>query len=174
VLVQLLPSDPLASISFENSVAGLQQVNYGNSEHLSPFTGTSIAIGAGFHQGEIVIGELGQIDVGNKNILFVTQNGNVTGDDQVITSGLLALLSLVPIADELVEVVDTVASIDDVVDSGAVVGGGDFEEEVVSEEDSEEEDEEEQQADGETDDSGGEGGGLIEQDDSGEQSLECA
>ena len=174
VLVQLLPSDPLASISFENSVAGLQQVNYGNAEHLSPFTGTTIALGAGFHQGEIVIGELGEINVGSKNILFVTQNGNVTGDDQVTTTGLLALLSLVPVADELVGIVDTVASIDDVVDSGAMVGSGDFEEEVVSEEDSEEEDEEEQQADGESDDSGGEGGGLIEQDDSGEQSLECA
>ena len=174
VLVQLLPSDPLASIGFENSIANLQQVNYGNSEHLSPFTGTSIAIGSSFHQGGIVIGDLGLIDIGDKNILFVTQNGNVTGDDQVLTTGLLALLSLIPIGDELVEIVDTIASVDDLVDTGGMIGAGVIEEDVVTEEDSDEDEEEEQQADGEGDESSGEGGALIEQDDSGEQSLECA
>ena len=182
VLVQLLPSDPLATISFENTVSSLKQVNYGNSEHLSPFTGTTIAIGAGFHQGEIVIGDLGGIDVGDKNILFVTQNGNVTGEDQVTTTGLLALLSLVPLADELVEIFDTVSAVDDVVDSGGGLIGETIttEQETIAGEDSEstgdseEEDEEEQQADSDSDDSGGEGGALIEQDDSEEQSLECA
>ena len=175
VLVQLLPSDPTLTIGVEQSLAGLQQVNFGNVEHFAPFTGTTIAVGASFHLGDVFVGDQGEIDVGNKNLLFVTRNGNVTGEDNVVSNGLVALLSLVPLADEIPEVIDTIDSVDDVV--GTSTGGSFIDEGTISSEgdeesDEEEGDEEQVDADGDGDDGGGEE--LIEQDESGDESLECA
>ncbi|MEL0082450.1 MAG: hypothetical protein VW985_05350, partial [Gammaproteobacteria bacterium] len=162
VLVQLLPADPTLTIGVEDQFAELQQVNFGNLEHFSVFSGTTIAVGASFHLGDINIGELGAIDVGSKNMLFVNQNGNITGLDQVISTGLVALLSLAPVTDQLQEIVDTIDSVDDLVDSGGDPN------------DDEDDEEEEEIAGADDGDEGGDEGGLIERDEGGDETLECA
>ncbi len=164
VLAQLLPSDPLASIGVTQSESFSQLVNYSNLDHFEPFTGTTIAVGASFINSDITIEE---INVGSKNMLFVT-NGVVEGDDLVTTTGLVAVLSLAPVTDQTIDIINTIDSVDDLA-SGKTETPAD---EPPDEEDDEEDDDDE--ADTGTD-GGSEGSdALIEQDDNPDESLECA
>jgi|GEM_PF-7108353 len=168
VLVQLLPSDPLASIGVTQAESFSQLVNYSNLDHFEPFTGTTIAIGASFINSDITIEE---INVGSKNMLFVT-NGVVEGDDLVTTTGLVALLSLNPVTDQLIDIVNTIDSVDDLVPSG----GSKTTTDNASGEESEDDDEDDDEDDADTGTDGGSDGGdaLIEQDENPDDSLECA
>ena len=100
-------------------------------------------------------------------MLFVT-NGTVEGDDLVTSSGLVALLSLAPVTDQTIDIVNTIDSVDDLA-SGKTETPAD---EPPDEEDDEEDDDE----DAATDTDGGSEGSdaLIEQDDNPDESLECA
>ena len=168
VLAQLLPSDPLASIGVTQSESFSQLVNYSNLDHFEPFTGTTIAVGASFINSDITIEE---INVGSKNMLFVT-NGVVEGDDLVTTTGLVAVLSLNPVTDQLIDIVNTIDSVDDLVPSGGSKATTDD----ASGEESEDDDDDDDDDEADTGTDGGSDGGdsLIEQDENPDDSLECA
>ncbi|MDF1817235.1 MAG: filamentous hemagglutinin N-terminal domain-containing protein [Immundisolibacteraceae bacterium] len=166
VLAQLLPSDPAASIGITQSKAFNQLVNFNNTDHFEPFSGTTIAIGASFINSNITIDNL---NVGSKNILFVT-NGTVEGDGLVTSTGLVALLSLTPVTDQTIDIVNTIDSVDDLVASAKNTLADDLTGEALDEDDDDEDENEDIAAD-----SGSEGGdALIEQDDNPDERLECA
>ena len=72
LLVQMLPFTATNSIGFESSTPGTQLTNYTESGHFSHFTGTTIALGGALHNGAIQIGQNGLIDIGSKNLIFLT------------------------------------------------------------------------------------------------------
>ena len=95
LLVQMLPFTATNSIGFKSSTPGTQLTNYTESGHFSHFTGTTIALGGALHNGDIQIGQNGLIDIGSKNLIFLTATPTVIGVENVIGTGLIAVISAV-------------------------------------------------------------------------------
>ncbi|MDT8405367.1 filamentous hemagglutinin N-terminal domain-containing protein [Sulfuriflexus sp.] len=95
LLVQMLPFTATNSIGFESSTPGTQLTNYTESGHFSHFTGTTMALGGALHNADIQIGQNGLIDIGSKNLIFLTATPTVIGIENVIGTGLISVISAV-------------------------------------------------------------------------------
>ena len=92
VLVQYSPTDPTVTIGVEDIADLGQTVNYNNLAHFNVLPGTTVAIGSSLQTGDIFVGQNGDIDIGNQNMIFLTL-GNVDSIDNVISNGVVTMLS---------------------------------------------------------------------------------
>jgi len=91
VVVQYSPFTLSKSIGVEDAPDTSELVNYNNLQHFGILPGTTIIIGSSSQTGDINIGNLGKIDIGSKNIVFVT-SARIATIDNVISSGVVAQL----------------------------------------------------------------------------------
>jgi len=93
LLAQLIPFTIDRNISLDGSIPGSTlTTNYTDADHLSRFSGTTVVIGGGGHQGSITIGANGAFDIGSKNLLLGSI-GDVTGIENVTGTGLIAVIA---------------------------------------------------------------------------------
>jgi filamentous hemagglutinin family protein len=92
VLVQYSPIDPTVTIGVEDTADLSRTVNYNNLAHFQVLPGTTVAIGSSQQTGDIFVGQNGDIDIGNQNMIFLTL-GNVDSIDNVISNGVVTMLS---------------------------------------------------------------------------------
>jgi len=100
LLVQYSPFTPTLGIVFEDQPpfvgrGGSVQarhglVEYDNSNHVSPIPMTTVAIGSAQQSGPITVGANGLIDIGARNIIFLTTPDSVTSPSNIITTGIVA------------------------------------------------------------------------------------
>ncbi|MCP4768018.1 MAG: hypothetical protein GY875_17330, partial [Gammaproteobacteria bacterium] len=108
LMVQYSPFTPTLSIVFEDKSpdfepspdyepppdivprARVSQVNYDNSNHISPFPMTTVVLGSAKQSGPMTVGANGPIDIVARNILLLTTPDNVNSPDNVITTGIVA------------------------------------------------------------------------------------
>jgi len=100
LLVQYSPFTPTLGIVFEDQSpfvgrGGSVQarhglVEYDNSNHVSPIPMTTVAIGSAQQSGPITVGANGVIDIGARNIIFLTTPDDVNSRANVITTGIVA------------------------------------------------------------------------------------
>jgi len=91
VVVQYSPFTVSKSIGVEDVPDTSELVNYNNLQHFGILPGTTIIVGSSQQTGDINIGNLGKIDIGSKNIVFVT-SAKITTIDNIISSGVVAEL----------------------------------------------------------------------------------
>ena len=90
LLVQYSPLTPSNSIGFEDLSSSLLQTNYDNSNHVSSLPMTTVAIGSAQQTGPITVGANGPIDIGARNIVFLTTPDDVNSTANIITTGIVA------------------------------------------------------------------------------------
>jgi filamentous hemagglutinin family protein len=104
LLVQMSPNNPIATIGFEDSSATTEMVNYSNAQHVSGQPMTTVAIGSAQQSGPITVGANGPIDIGSKNIIFLTTPNDVDSPNNIITTGIVATSGSVASVDDQSEV----------------------------------------------------------------------
>lgn len=87
-VIQLLPSTRDAGMSLEDEREPLAQINIGNSEHIQPFSDATVVLGGTGYDGDVDIGTLGDIDVGDTNLVLLT-NGKMAGFEHLLSKGIL-------------------------------------------------------------------------------------
>ena len=91
-LVQVAPIDPTVGIGIEDAPANTAAFNLSNQDFLSLFSGDTVVVGNFLETGTVDIGANGTFDLtGGTNLLIYT-TGNVTGLDNVTTTGIVAQL----------------------------------------------------------------------------------
>jgi hypothetical protein len=90
LLVQYSPFTPTKTIGFEDAPASLEQVNYNNLDHVFSLPMTTVAIGSAEQSGPMTVGANGTLDIGARNIIFLTTPDNVNSRANVITTGIVA------------------------------------------------------------------------------------
>jgi hypothetical protein len=98
------PNNPIATIGFEDSSATTEMVNYSNAQHVSGQPMTTVAIGSAQQSGPITVGANGPIDIGSKNIIFLTTPNDVDSPNNIITTGIVATSGSVASVDDQSEV----------------------------------------------------------------------
>lgn len=93
LLVQMLPFTNTNSIGFEQTSPSTQQTNYTYADHFSHFTGTTIGLGGATHAGGISIGSNGGVNIGTKNLIFLTGTPAVAGFGNVTGTGIIGVIS---------------------------------------------------------------------------------
>jgi len=92
VVVQFSPYTLTATITVEDEPVPTNTfVNYNNLEHFGILPGTTIIIGSSLHTGDIIIGDLGDIDIVSKNMVAVTSS-SISSISNVISTGIVAEL----------------------------------------------------------------------------------
>jgi filamentous hemagglutinin family protein len=85
LLVQYSPFTTTNTIGLGDA----QDTNYSHAVHISGIPATTIAIGGSQQTGNIIVGTNEALDVGSKNLIFMSPTGNITGEDNVITTGIV-------------------------------------------------------------------------------------
>jgi len=98
LLIQMLPFPPNNTMGLEASIIGSQGTNITVLDHFDPFTGTTIVLGNN-GANNIVIGENGPVDVGSKNVLFLT-DGEVIGNMELSGTGVISVATGADMPDE--------------------------------------------------------------------------
>lgn len=93
LLVQMLPFTNSNSIGFEQSSPSTQQTNYTYADHFSHFTGTTIALGSVTQAGGISAGSNGPVNIGSKNLVFLTGTPGISGFGNVTGTGIIGLIA---------------------------------------------------------------------------------
>jgi len=92
VVVQFSPYTLTATITVEDEPVPTNTfVNYNNLEHFGILPGTTIIIGSSLHTGDIIIGDLGEVDIVSKNMVAVTSS-SISSISNVISTGIVAEL----------------------------------------------------------------------------------
>ncbi|MGE5624599.1 MAG: filamentous hemagglutinin N-terminal domain-containing protein [Bacillota bacterium] len=96
-LVQASPIDPTATMGFEDQPATNADFNLSNQGFMNQVVvlnggSFTLALGNSAETGDATLGQNGTIDIGSNN-LIVDTSGNVTGLENVISTGIVASLS---------------------------------------------------------------------------------
>jgi filamentous hemagglutinin family protein len=108
LLVQYSPFTTTNTIGLGDA----QDTNYGHAAHISGIPATTIAIGGSQQTGNIIVGTNEALDVGSKNLIFVSPTGNITGEDNVITTGIVASHSFGAVLESTITITSLLADTD--------------------------------------------------------------
>ena len=95
-MTQFSPNTTTNTIGIEDAASTSQQTNYSNELQFIDLPATTIAFGGTAYTGTITIGENGVVDIGSKNAIFITVDGEVTGLENILSGGIVATLSTLP------------------------------------------------------------------------------
>lgn len=85
-------SSPISASPISASMA--QQTNYNNVDHFAGIPATTLAIGGSQQTGSITIGAGGLIDIGSKNMLFISSQ-TIASPANIVTTGIVAASGIV-------------------------------------------------------------------------------
>jgi filamentous hemagglutinin family protein len=108
LLVQYSPFTTTNTIGLGDA----QDTNYSHAAHISGIPATTIAIGGSQQTGNIIVGTNEALDVGSKNLIFVSPTGNITGEDNVITTGIVASHSFGAVLESTITITSLLADTD--------------------------------------------------------------
>jgi hypothetical protein len=89
LLMQYSPLTTTNTIGVEDVADLAQQTNYNNFDHIQGLPMTTVGIGSAPQSGDITVGFNGTLDVGARNVIFITSQ-NVNDTANVITTGIVA------------------------------------------------------------------------------------
>ncbi len=91
-LVQVAPIVPTSTIGIEDTPSSGSDFNLSNSLFLSQFSGDTVVVGNFQESGDVTIGANGAFNLGGGTNLLIYSTGNVTGLDNVTSTGIVAQL----------------------------------------------------------------------------------